>query len=327
MRSHEHVDTEAAAVDIRGLKVHFGARNGSAGVKAVDGINLSIPRGTFHGIIGESGCGKTTLARTIIGLQRETDGTVLIAGKDRAEWRERDPKGFAREIQFIFQDPLGSMSRRQTVEQSLEEPLLIHKITSATKRRERIRELLDLVSLPDTVRDRLPRSLSGGQRQRVSIARALALNPSILICDEPLSALDVSIRAQIVRLFLELQQKLGLTIVMIAHDLAVIREICTSVTVMYLGRVVEEGQTANLFTSPAHPYTQALLSAVPSADPRIEQTRQRILLEGDPPSPRAIPAGCRFHTRCPVAEATCSRIDPPLVPAGHGGLAACIKAG
>jgi len=218
------------------------------------------------------------------------------------------------------------MSRRQTVEQSLEEPLLIHKAGSAADRQKRIAELLELVSLPDTVRDRLPRSLSGGQRQRVSIARALALNPSILVCDEPLSALDVSIRAQIVRLFLELQQKLGLTIVMIAHDLAVIREICTTVTVMYLGRVVEEGKTADLFANPAHPYTRALLSAVPSADPRIEQTRQRILLEGDPPSPRAIPSGCRFHTRCPFADDACAKIDPVLDDARHGGRVACINA-
>lgn len=316
----------APAVDIRGLKVHFASKSGGPGVKAVDGVSLAIPRGTFHGVIGESGCGKTTLARTIIGLQRETEGSVQIAGRDRAEWQRQDPKAFAREIQFIFQDPLGSMSRRQTVEQSLEEPLLIHRTGTAEQRRARLAELLDLVSLPDTVRDRLPRSLSGGQRQRVSIARALALNPSILVCDEPLSALDVSIRAQIVRLFLELQQKLGLTIIMIAHDLAVIREICTSVTVMYLGRVVEEGQTADLFAKPAHPYTQALLSAVPSADPRIEQARRRILLDGDPPSPRAIPSGCRFHTRCPIAEAACARIDPVLDLVGHGGRAACIKA-
>ena len=327
MLSPETTQVSSPAIAIEGLKVHFGARSaGGSAVRAVDGVTLSIPRGTFHGVIGESGCGKTTLARTIIGLQRETEGRILVSGKDRATWRHDDPKSFAREIQFIFQDPLGSMSRRQTVEQSLEEPLLIHKAGSAADRQKRIAELLELVSLPDTVRDRLPRSLSGGQRQRVSIARALALNPSILVCDEPLSALDVSIRAQIVRLFLELQQKLGLTIVMIAHDLAVIREICTTVTVMYLGRVVEEGKTADLFANPAHPYTRALLSAVPSADPRIEQTRQRILLEGDPPSPRAIPSGCRFHTRCPFADDACAKIDPVLDGARHGGRVACINA-
>lgn len=323
----DNLQAVAPAVDIRGLKVHFSSKSGNASVRAVDGVNLSIPRGTFHGVIGESGCGKTTLARTIIGLQAETEGSVMIAGQDRAEWKRKDPKSFAREVQFIFQDPLGSMSRRQTVEQTLEEPLLIHRFGSYAKRRERIAELLDLVSLPDTVRDRLPRSLSGGQRQRVSIARALALNPSILVCDEPLSALDVSIRAQIVKLFLELQQKLGLTIIMIAHDLAVVREICSTVTVMYLGRIVEDGETAGLFANPAHPYTQALLSAVPSPDPRVEQTRQRILLEGDPPSPRSIPSGCRFHTRCPIAENACSKIDPALEAVVHGGRAACIKTG
>ncbi|MES0213950.1 dipeptide/oligopeptide/nickel ABC transporter ATP-binding protein [Mesorhizobium sp. C280B] len=185
----------------RGLKVHFQNRDGTGAVRAVDGIDLSIPRGAFHGIVGESGCGKTTLARTVVGLQKESEGTVLIAGRNRAEWLKSDRKSFSREVQFVFQDPLGSMSRRQTVYQALEEPLQIHRLGSSAERPRRIAELLDLVALPQTVLDRLPRSLSGRQRQRVSIARALALKPSILVCDEPLSALDVSIRAQIVNLF------------------------------------------------------------------------------------------------------------------------------
>ena len=232
---------DVPAIEAQGLKVHFQTAAGL--VRAVDGVDLNIPKGAFHGIVGESGCGKTTLARAIIGLQSATEGSVMINGRDRAAWQHEDRKGFARAVQFIFQDPLGSMSRRQTVGQTLEEPLLIHGIGNAQDRKARLAELLDLVALPSTVLDRIPRSLSGGQRQRVSIARALALNPSLLICDEPLSALDVSVRAQIVNLFARLQAQLGLTIVIVAHDLAIVREVCSGVTVMYLGRVSEQGVT------------------------------------------------------------------------------------
>lgn len=240
------------AIEATGLKVHFKTTTGL--VRAVDGVDLTIPKGAFHGIVGESGCGKTTLARAIIGLQSTTEGSVGINGRDRADWQKQDRKGFARTVQFIFQDPLGSMSRRQTVGQTLEEPLLIHGVGSASERKARLAELLDLVALPATVLDRIPRSLSGGQRQRVSIARALALNPQVLICDEPLSALDVSVRAQIVNLFARLQAQLGLTILIVAHDLAIVREVCSGVTVMYLGRVAEQGVTKPLFADPAHPY-------------------------------------------------------------------------
>lgn len=312
---------EIPAIAVSGLKVHF--KTGTGIVRAVDGVDLTIPSGAFHGIVGESGCGKTTMARAIVGLQKATKGSVKINGRDRAEWQAADRKGFARAVQFIFQDPLGSMSRRQSVYQTLEEPLLIHGMGTASERRAKIDELRDLVALPTTVLDRLPRSLSGGQRQRVSIARALALNPSILVCDEPLSALDVSVRAQIVNLFSDLQKRLGLTIVIVAHDLAIVREICSGVTVMYLGRVAEEGVTRPLFANPAHPYSQALLSAVPSPDPRIEAARRRILLAGDPPSPRNPPSGCRFSTRCPVAVAQCKTDEPHLRPVMHGGHAAC----
>ena len=314
---------ETAAIEVKGLKVHFASRSRAGPVRAVDGVDLTIPHGAFHGIVGESGCGKTTLARTIVGLQKETEGTVLIAGRDRGEWLRSDRKSFSRKVQFVFQDPLGSMSRRQTISQTLEEPLQIHRLGSSAERRKRVAELLDLVALPQTVLDRLPRSLSGGQRQRVSIARALALKPSILVCDEPLSALDVSIRAQIVNLFTSLQRQLGLTIVIVAHDLAIVREVCSEVTVMYLGRIAEAGATRPLFREPAHPYSQALLSAVPSPDPRVESGRRRILLAGDPPSPSNPPSGCRFHTRCAVALDVC-RVDQPVLRAApHGGLAAC----
>ncbi|MER8972673.1 ABC transporter ATP-binding protein [Mesorhizobium sp. M0019] len=315
--------SDVAAIEVRGLKVHFANRSGVGAVRAVDGINLTVARGAFHGIVGESGCGKTTLARTIVGLQKESEGTVLIGGRDRTEWLKSDRKSFSREVQFVFQDPLGSMSRRQSVYQTLEEPLQIHRFGSSVERRRRIAELLDLVALPETVLDRLPRSLSGGQRQRVSIARALALKPSILVCDEPLSALDVSIRAQIVNLFTSLQKQLGLTIVIVAHDLAIVREVCSNVTVMYLGRISEAGLTRPLFREPAHPYSQALLSAVPSPDPRIEAGRRRIILAGDPPSPSAPPPGCRFNTRCPVAIDVCRVEEPMLRSVPHGGVAAC----
>lgn len=315
--------SDISAIRVENLQVHFGGGSGGRVLRAVDGLNLAVAKGSFHGVVGESGCGKTTLARTIVGLQRETSGKVWIDGRDRTEWVRADMRSFSKHVQFIFQDPLGSLSRRQTVRQSLEEPLLIHGYGSGSKRKSRIDELLDLVALPSVVLDRMPRSLSGGQRQRVSIARALALEPSILVCDEPLSALDVSVRAQIVNLFKSLQSTLGLTVVMVAHDLAVIREVCSSVTVMYLGRVAEEGATKPLFREPNHPYTQALLSAVPSPSPVVERSRERILLQGDPPSPSNPPPGCRFQTRCPIAAPLCRESSPELRDVGHGGAAAC----
>ena len=309
------------AIEVKGLKVHFKTAVGL--VRAVDDVDLTVEHGAFHGIVGESGCGKTTLARAIVGLQSATAGNVRIFDRDRAEWQAQDRKGFARAVQFIFQDPLGSMSRRQTVGQTLEEPLRIHGMGSAIERRKRIAELLDLVALPASVLDRLPRSLSGGQRQRISIARALGLDPEVLVCDEPLSALDVSVRAQIVNLFARLQKQLDLTIVIVSHDLAIVREVCSAVMVMYLGRVAEEGVARDFFADPAHPYSQALLSAVPSPDPRIEATRPRVLLEGDPPSPLYPPPGCRFSSRCPVAIAECRAKEPVLRAVQHGGRAAC----
>jgi oligopeptide/dipeptide ABC transporter ATP-binding protein len=309
------------AISAVGLSVHFKTSNGV--VRAVDGVDLTVERGAFHGIVGESGCGKTTLARAIVGLQKTTTGSVQIMGRDRAKWQRDDRRDFARTVQFIFQDPLGSMSRRQTVAQTLEEPLLIHRTGTQSERKARIAELLELVALPETILERLPRSLSGGQRQRVSIARALALNPQILVCDEPLSALDVSVRAQIVNLFARLREQLGLTVVIVAHDLAIVREVCSAVTVMYLGKVAEEGVARALFADPAHPYSQALLSAVPSPDPRIEAKRPRILLEGDPPSPLNPPPGCRFSTRCPAVVELCRVEEPELRAAAHAGRAAC----
>ncbi|ABE35861.1 ABC nickel transporter, ATPase subunit [Paraburkholderia xenovorans LB400] len=301
--------------------VHFPTSRGVT-VRAVDGVNLQVQQGEFHGIVGESGCGKTSLARTIAGLQRPTGGSVLIDGRELNDWRG-DRLAFSRHVQFIFQDPLASLSRRQTIQESLEEPLRIHGIGPASERRRRVAQLLQLVSLPEACLDRLPRALSGGQRQRVAIARALALDPRILICDEPLSALDVSIRAQILNLFADLQKKLDLSIVLIAHDLAIVRLVCTRVSVMYLGKIVETGPAHDLFAQPRHPYTRALLDAAPSTDPKIERSRRVSLLAGDPPSPSAPPSGCRFHTRCPLVKPVCKTEEPMLRYIGDQVSVAC----
>ena len=309
-------------IDVQDLKVYFSAGRGRQPVRAVDGFGLSVSAGESHAVVGESGCGKTTMARTILGLQAATGGQIRIQGRDLTEWMS-DRRALARVVQFVFQNPLGALSRRQTVEQSLEEPLLIHRIGNRSVRRKRILDLIDLVGLPASLLDRLPRSLSGGQRQRVAIARAIALDPKILICDEPLSALDVSIQAQIIKLFSELQSALGLTIVMISHDLAVVRQMCSSATVMYLGKVVESGAIGSLFNRPAHPYTEALISAVPSPDPRVEARRTRIVLKGDPPSPMNPPPACRFNTRCVKAEGLCRTNEPRLAMKSTGTRAAC----
>ena len=309
-------------IEVHDLAVHFSSGRRNQPVRAVDGFNLAVEAGASHAVVGESGCGKTTMARAILGLQPLTAGEIRIRGRNLSEWMN-DRKALAREIQFVFQNPLGALSRRQTVEQSLEEPLLIHRTGERDVRRKRILDLMDLVGLAPTLLDRLPRSLSGGQRQRVAIARALALDPKILVCDEPLSALDVSIQAQIVKLFSDLQRALGLTIIMISHDLAVVRQMCTSVTVMYLGKAVEAGSIRSLFDQPAHPYSEALISAVPSPDPTVEAARERIVLKGDPPSPIAPPSGCRFHTRCIKANSICRASEPTMVGKSSGTHAAC----
>jgi oligopeptide/dipeptide ABC transporter ATP-binding protein len=313
--------SQPLAINAQDVRVHFPGAQRDKPVRAVDGVSLKVERGAFHAIVGESGCGKTTLARALVGLQPVTSGSVTILDKSLSDWK-KDRKALARQLQFVFQNPLGALSRRQSVYQSLEEPLIIHGFSSL-ERDKRVTKLMDLVGLPASSRDRLPRSLSGGQRQRVAIARALMLDAEILICDEPLSALDVSIQAQIVQLFVELQRELELTVVMISHDLAVVREMCSDVTVMYLGRTMEAGSTETIFDAPRHPYTQALLSSVPSPDPVVESTRSRILLEGDPPSPMAPPPGCSFHTRCRDVQAKCREAVPELIENEDGQSVAC----
>ena len=292
-----------------------------ASLKAVDGISFSIDSGQALGIVGESGCGKSTAAKLVLNITKPTSGEIMFDGRDIAscspvQWRE-----LRRDMQFVFQDPLGALDPRMRVIDQTSEPLQIHKIGTKAEQRERAADLLISVGLKQHTFDRYPHELSGGQRQRVVLARALILEPRLLVCDEPVSALDVSIQAQVINLLAELRERLGLTLMFISHDLSVVRHVCDQVAVMYLGRIVELAQGDALFENPGHPYTQALISAIPIPEPGIE--RKRITLAGDPPSPIDVPSGCRFHTRCPVAKPVCAERDPQLKPLRDGQQVAC----
>jgi len=323
----------APLLELRDLRKHFPA--GRAGLfgrpagwlRAVDGVSFALERGGGLGLVGESGCGKSTTARMIVGLERPTSGAVLLDGTDLTSLSRRDWIAQRRRVQMIFQDPYASLDPRQTVASILAEPLRIHSLGKPRERKLRAMALLDAVGLNPRHVQRYPHEFSGGQRQRIGIARALALEPELLICDEPVSALDVSIQAQIINLLAELRERFGLAYLLIAHDLAVVRHICERVAVMYLGRVVELGPRERIFGAPRHPYTRALLSAVPIADPARERARARIVLEGDVPSPHAPPPGCAFHPRCPergrVAGERCRREAPILRAGGAGGEWAC----
>ncbi len=313
-----------ALVQVRGLKVHFPIRDGLllnrqiGAVKAVDGVDLDIEEGKTLGLVGESGCGKSTLGRALLKLGPVTEGTVHFDGVDVASLRGSKLRRIRQDMQMVFQDPLASLNPRQSVETILTEPLRAHQIEfdKATK----VRDLLDQVGLPASAALKYPHEFSGGQRQRIGIARAIALEPRFVIADEPVSALDVSIQAQVLNLLEELQERLGLTYLVIAHDLAVVRHVSDEVAVMYLGGVVEQADSDELYANPLHPYTRALMSAVPVPDPVIEATRERILLQGDLPSPANPPTGCRFHTRCPFRQETRCDTELPVlreVQAGH----------
>ncbi len=312
-------------LEVRGLKVHFPIKRGvvldrTVGhVRAVDGVDLTVERGRTLGIVGESGCGKSTLGRAILQLEKATAGSVVFDGQDLVTLRPKALRSLRRRMQMVFQDPLASLDPRQSVASILAEPLRTHDHPGPYG--DRIRELLDLVGLPRSAANRYPHEFSGGQRQRIGIARAIALNPDLIIADEPVSALDVSIQAQVINLLEELQERLGLTYVVIAHDLAVVRHISDDVAVMYLGAVVESGPADALYDAPLHPYTIALLSAVPVPDPVVEERRERIILRGDLPSPAHPPTGCRFHTRCPFRQPTrCDDETPELrIIDGHPG--------
>ena len=302
-------------IKVEDLKMYFPIRRGVfqqvvGYVHAVDGISFAIRKGETLGLVGESGCGKSTTGRTILQLYRPTAGKVIFDNVDMVKAHGEDLRKLRRRIQMIFQDPYASLNPRMTVEDIIGEPLLVHGLARRQEITLRVKELLGLVGLNQAYVDRYPHEFSGGQRQRIGVARALAVNPDLIVCDEPISALDVSIQAQVVNLLEDLQSRLGLTYLFIAHDLSMVRHISNRVAVMYLGVIVELTTRDELYASPLHPYTQALLSAVSIPDPEVEEKRQRIILTGDVPSPVNPPSGCRFRTRCPIAKEICSEKRP-----------------
>ncbi|WP_375772767.1 dipeptide ABC transporter ATP-binding protein [Archangium gephyra] len=314
-------------LQVRDVKTHFPVRGGLLGrvrgtVKAVDGVGFDVRRGETLGLVGESGCGKSTLGRTLLRLVEPTAGSIRFEGRELTGLSQRELRPLRRRMQLVFQDPYASLNPRMTVRDILGEPFAIHGLERGGEREAKVAELLDLMGLPRDALGRYPQEFSGGQRQRIGIARAIALRPDLVVADEPISALDVSIQAQIVNLLVDLQRELGLTYIFIAHDLKIVEYVSTRVAVMYLGRIVELADAADLYRKPRHPYTQALMSAVPVPDP--EHKRSRIILQGDVPSPLAPPPGCPFHPRCPYAMERCRRETPPLYALGNGHTAACF---
>ena len=321
-------DKAEALLQVRELKMHFPIYRGVfqrqvGAVRAVDGISFDVFRGETLGLVGESGCGKSTTGRTILQLYKPTAGEVTFDGSDLIKLHGEDLRKMRRKMQMIFQDPYASLNPRMTVEQIVGEPLIAHNVATGKEIAERVKHLLELVGLNPAFLTRYPHEFSGGQRQRIGVARSLALQPSFIICDEPISALDVSIQAQVVNLLEELQEQFNLTYLFIAHDLSMVRHISKRVAVMYLGVIVELTDRDELYQSPLHPYTQALLSAVPVPDPILDAQRKRIILEGDVPSPANPPSGCRFRTRCPIAESICAESRPDFREVKPGHFVAC----
>jgi oligopeptide transport system ATP-binding protein len=327
------VETAVASktlVDVRDLKMHFPLTQGIifqrvvGYVRAVDGISFSIDRGQTLGLVGESGSGKTTIGRTIVRLYKPTSGQIMFEGKDLATMGGEELRQARQRVQMVFQDPYASLNPRYTIGSLIAEPMNIYKVASGREIRERTEELLRVVGLRPEYIDRYPHEFSGGQRQRIAVARALSINPEFVIADEPVSALDVSIRAQVLNLLQRLQQQFNLTYLFVSHDLSVVRHVADRIAVMYLGKIVELSDRDELYAAPKHPYTKALLSAVPIPDPKIEKRRKRIILSGDLPSPINIPSGCRFHTRCPMAQDICRQVEPAFeAKEGHEHYAAC----
>lgn len=319
-------------LDVKNLKMYFPVTRGIlrhkvAEVKAVDDVSFNLKRGETLGLVGESGCGKTTTGRCILRLYLPTSGQIFFEGQDISTLPEAKIRPLRRKMSLIFQDPFGSLDPRQSAGSIVGEPLKVQRlVTSEAEYEERVEQLLRVVGLDPSMKDRVPHEFSGGQRQRIGVARALACEPSLIVCDEPVSALDVSIQAQVINLMEELQEGLeGLTYLFIAHDLSVVRHISDRVAVMYLGRIMEITDAKTLYENPLHPYTRALMSAVPIADPFVEEKRRRIILKGEVPSPLNPPSGCSFHPRCSLATPECSQVIPPLRDVGGGHMVACIR--
>jgi len=322
------VEHNARLIEVRGLKKYFIKTKGIIHkkvdyIKAVDDVSFFINKKETFGLVGESGCGKSTTGRTIIRLYKPTDGKILYDGVDIGQLSENDLMPYKKKIQMIFQDPYASLNARMTVADIVGEPMDIHKIASGKEREERIVELLNMVGLSKIHASRYPHEFSGGQRQRIGIARALSVNPEFIICDEPISALDVSIQAQVVNMLEDLQERLGLTYLFIAHDLSMVRHISDRIGVMYLGNLVEVADRDELYDKPIHPYTKALLSSIPVPDPEISEKTQRIVLEGDVPSPINPPSGCKFRTRCRYKNDICKEAVPKLIDVGNKHFVAC----
>ncbi len=331
-QTNGHTVSSDVLVDVRHVKMYFPVNSGAfiqrkvADIKAVDDVSFTIRRGETLGLVGESGCGKTTTGRCILQLYKPTAGEVIFDGQDLTKMKASDVRKFRRNMQLIFQDPYSSLDPRQNCASIIGEPLIIHKmVKSKQEYRERVAELFSVVGLNPSMGYRFPHEFSGGQRQRIGVARALAVRPSLIVCDEPVSALDVSIQAQVINLLEDLQEQFNLTYLFIAHDLSVVRHISDRIAVMYLGHVMELADRTEIYENPLHPYTKALLSAVPIPDPVIEATRERIILSGDVPSPLRPPVGCVFHTRCPIAVEECKAAVPTFRDVGNEHYVACIR--